>query len=42
MFGGIIEIVAGTAMIVYPEPLSTGAGITLVADGVRRITDEIG
>jgi hypothetical protein len=29
-------------MVVYPEPLSTGAGITLVADGIRRITNEIG
>ena len=42
MLGGIIEVVAGAAMVVYPEPLSTGAGITLVADGIRRITNEIG
>jgi len=41
MFGGIIEVAAGTAMILYPEPVTTLTGIGLVADGVRRIADDI-
>jgi hypothetical protein len=41
MLGGIIEVVAGTAMVLYPEPATTLAGIGLVADGIRRIANNI-
>jgi hypothetical protein len=41
MLGGIIEVAAGTAMILYPDPVTTLTGIGLVADGVRRIADDI-
>ena len=41
MFSGIFEAVSGIVMIVVPEPATTGAGVVLLADGVRRIADAI-
>ena len=41
MFSGIFEAVTGIVMIVVPEPATTGAGVIILADGVRRISDAI-
>jgi hypothetical protein len=41
MFSGIFEAVVGVVMIAVPEPATTGAGVVMVADGVRRIADAI-
>ena len=36
---GGIQVVAGAAGILIPDPATTGAGVALVADGLRRIAD---
>jgi hypothetical protein len=41
MFSGIFEAVTGIVMIIVPEPATTGAGVVILADGVRRIADAI-
>ena len=41
MFGGIIEVVAGGILIAIPDPATSMVGAALVADGVRRMADEI-
>mgnify|MGYP006291690131 CR=1 FL=1 len=39
MLGGLVEAGAGVAMVVAPEPATTGAGVGLMTDGVRRIAE---
>ena len=41
MFSGIFEVVSGIVMIVVPEPTTTGAGVVILGDGIRRIADGI-
>ena len=36
---GSVQVVAGAAGILIPDPATTGAGAALVADGLRRIAD---
>lgn len=41
MLGGLFEIAAGVVMIVVPEPATTGAGVGILADGIRRVADKL-
>ena len=41
MLGGLVEAAVGGVMIAIPEPTTTGAGIGLVTDGVRRLADDL-
>ncbi len=41
MLGGLFEIAVGTVCIVIPDPITTGAGIGMVADGVRRVANSL-
>ena len=41
MLGGLVEAAAGTAMVAAPEPATTGAGVGLMADGVRRVAEDL-
>lgn len=41
MITGLLEIGAGIVLVVYPEPVTTGAGLALFTDGVSRVADAL-
>jgi|Wag4MinimDraft_9_1082661.scaffolds.fasta_scaffold00107_5 hypothetical protein len=41
MLGGLVEAAVGGVLIAIPEPTTTGAGATMVADGMRRTAKNI-
>ncbi|MBP7139347.1 MAG: hypothetical protein KBA47_00240 [Caldisericia bacterium] len=41
LLGSLFEAAVGAVLIVIPEPATTGAGVVLLSDGVRRGFDEI-
>ncbi|PTX14777.1 hypothetical protein SAMN04488598_1686 [Halanaerobium congolense] len=41
MLGGLVEAAVGGVLVAIPEPATTGAGTTMVVDGVRRAVKDL-
>jgi len=41
MRGGLFEIGVGILAVVYPEPVTTGAGFMMIGRGIIRIFDSL-
>ncbi|MGM0369633.1 MAG: hypothetical protein ACQEP9_04390 [Bacillota bacterium] len=41
MLGGILEATVGGVLVAIPDPATTGAGIGMITDGTRRVTEEL-
>lgn len=40
MVGALVEIGAGIVLVVYPEPVTTGVGLTMIARGFIRYLND--